>query len=91
MGWEGGRGYFLHELRRESHVGEISQFLTFRSRIALVAIEGLVIFGIWCVLVCHCPHGCAAGLKLNKVAVRKGESNGELKVREGWQRGACYS
>ena len=33
-------------------------------------IEGLVIFGIWCVLVCHCPHGCAAGLKLNKVAVR---------------------
>ena len=31
---------------RESHVGEISHFLTFCSRIALVAIEGLVIFGI---------------------------------------------
>ena len=71
MGWEGGRvGYLYMSCGRESHVGEISQFLTFRSRIALVAIEGLVIFGIWCVLVCHCPHFCAAGLKLNKVAVR---------------------
>ena len=70
-GLGGGRvGYLYMSCGRESHVGEISQFLTFRSRIALVAIEGLVIFGIWCVLVCHCPHGCAAGLKLNKVAVR---------------------
>jgi len=41
---------------RESHVGEISHFMTFRSRIALVAIEGLVIFGIWCVLICLPTH-----------------------------------
>jgi len=42
MGWRG----YLMSCGRESHVGEISLFLTFRSRIALVAIEGLVIFGI---------------------------------------------
>lgn len=44
MGWDGADIFM--SCGRESHVGEISQFLTFRSKIALVAIEGLVIFGI---------------------------------------------
>jgi len=50
MGWDGADIFM--SCGRESHTDEISHFLTFRSRIALVAIEGLVIFGIWCVLVC---------------------------------------
>lgn len=50
MGWDGADIFM--SCGRESHVGEISHFLTFLSRIALVAIEGLVIFGILCVLVC---------------------------------------
>ena len=69
---------------RESHVGEISHFLTFCSRIALVAIEGLVIF--WHLVCSHLPFPHIRWFKVEYSCDKRGESNTELKVQS-WQSG----